>query len=193
MAYFQANNKTYFFLHIPKTGGKMLEQVFSAVGLKSGHDIITSKPEGYSFTIVRNPFDRLVSCFFYLKDGGCHVGDAEDAARYDIPQNIFSDWIKLIATDPNYYFEQQHIMPMMTRIGKVEYFDRIALFENLREEAQWLYREVFDQDIQELPIVNQSKHKHFEEYYSRDTKNIVEKLYHDDIVLYEELKHAKAL
>lgn len=171
----------------------MLEQVFSAVGLKSGHDIITSKPEGYSFTIIRNPFDRLVSCFFYLKDGGCHVGDAEDAARYDISQNNFSDWIKLIATNPNHYFEQQHIMPMMTRIGRAEYFDKISLFENLREETQWLYGEVFGQDIQEVPTINQSKHKHFEEYYSRDTKNIVEKLYHDDIVLYEELKHAKAL
>lgn len=214
--HFSHNGKDYFFLHIPKTGGKMWEHFFSEVGLRSGHALVRSKPKGYSFTVIRNPFDRLVSCFSYLKCGGCCGGDADDAIKYGIVQNSFSQWVKLIDEDPDYYFEQQHIMPMMRRIGKKEHFDHIGLFENLEEETIRLYSRIYnlpsmgiwndlktansmihtlDADVTkkllEIPVINKSDHQHFEEYYTEETKNIVANLYKEDITLYKEILHAQ--
>ena len=183
-------DKKYFFLHIPKTGGKMWERLFSGVGLTSGHGFVASKPEGYSFTIIRNPLDRLVSCFYYLKSGGCHLGDAEDAAKYHMAQHDFSDWIHLLKENPDFYFEQQHIMPMMKRIGKREYFDHIGLFENLEQETRDIYKMFGGKDLEQVPVINTSDHKYFEEYYSEETRNIVTKLYKDDIMLYKETQNA---
>ena len=188
---FSHNGRNYFFLHIPKTGGKMWEHLFSGIGLTSGHGFVESKPEGYSFTVIRNPFDRLVSCFCYLKSGGCWSGDANDAMKYGVTQNSFSDWVKLASEDPEYYLEQQHVMPMMRRIGKRENFDHIGLFENLEEETRKLYSIIHNQDLIEVPIINKSKHQHFEEYYTEETKNIAANLYEEDIALYKEIKDAQ--
>ena len=197
---FSHNGNKYFFLHIPKTGGKMWEYLFGGVGLTSGHGFVESKPEGYSFTIIRNPLDRLVSCFHYLKSGGCHLGDAEDAAKYHMAQHDFCDWIHLLKENPDFYFEQQHIMPMIRRIGKKENFDHIGLFENLETETRKLYCIIHDQDLEELervaseielPIINKSKHNHFKQYYTEETENIVANLYKEDITLYKEILNAQ--
>ena len=197
---FSYNGNKYFFLHIPKTDGKMGEHLFTGIGLTSGHAFVESKPQGYSFTIIRNPFDRLVSCFCYLKAGGCWSGDANDATKYGITQNTFSDWVKLASGDPEHYLEQQHVMPMMRRIGKKENFDHIGLFENLESETRKLYSIIHNQDLIELerfanqievPIINKSKHNYFEEYYTEETKNIVANLYKEDITLYKEIKDAQ--
>jgi chondroitin 4-sulfotransferase 11 len=189
--YFSVDGSDYFFLHIPKTGGKMWEYLFSNLGLTSGHDVVKCKPYGFSFTVIRNPFDRLVSCFCYLKAGGCHAGDAEDAMRYGITTNSFSDWVKLASQNPEYYLEQQHVMPMMKRIGDKSYFDHIALFENLEQETKELHNMMYGHEIENVPVINKSNHTHFEEYYTEETKNIVSNLYADDIKLYEELTNAQ--
>ena len=187
---FSYNRKKYFFLHIPKTGGKMWEHVFSGIGLTSVHGFVESKPEGYSFTVIRNPFDRLVSCFYYLKAGGCWSGDANDALKYDITNNTFEDWLKLASKNPQHYLEQQHVMPMMRRIGRKEHFDHIGLFENLEQETRDLYSIIHDHEIGEVPVINKSAHRHFEDCYTEETKAIVSELYKDDIKLYEELLNA---
>ena len=80
---------------------------------------------------------------------------------------------------------------MMRRIGKKENFDYIGLFENLEEETRKLYAIIYDQDLLEVPVINKSKHQHFEEYYTEETKNIVANLYKDDITLYKEIADAQ--
>ncbi|MDB4352887.1 sulfotransferase family protein [Porticoccaceae bacterium] len=187
---FSHNENKYFFLHIPKTGGKMWEHLFSGIGLTSGHAFVESKPEGYSFTVIRNPFDRLVSCFYYLKAGGCWSGDANDALKYDITHNSFEDWLKLAAQNPEHYLEQQHVMPMMRRIGKKENFDHIGLFENLEQETKNLYSIIHGEDLEEVPVINKSSHKDFRDCYTEETASIVAELYREDINLYKELLNA---
>ena len=184
------NDNKYFFLHIPKTGGKMWEHLYSNIGLTSGHGFVESKPEGYSFTIIRNPFDRLVSCFYYLKAGGGHAGDAEDALKYDMTHNSFEEWLRLAYKNPDHYLEQQHVMPMMRRIGKREYFDHIGLFENLEEETKKLHSIIYNETLEEVPVINKSNHKHFRDCYTDETASIVADLYQEDIRLYKELLNA---
>ncbi len=189
--YFSHNNNTYFFLHIPKTGGTMWSKVFSDVGLTNGHDFLKQKPDAYSFTLIRNPLDRLVSCFSYLKNGGCWEGDAQDAERYGIKQNSFEDWIYILEKDPDYYFQQQHVMPMMYRIGNKDFLDYIGLFENLNHETKRLNYIFHDRAIGDIPVINKGNHDNFDKYYTEKTKNIVEDLYKDDIKLYKEILNGK--
>lgn len=191
---FIVNNKIYFFLHIPKTGGTTWSKIFRNIGLTTGHGFLKFKPDGYSFALIRNPLDRLVSCFFYLKNGGCHIGDYEDAVKYNIIENTFDSWIYKFNENPSFYFKQQHIMPMISRIGKKEYLDHIGLYENLENETLHLYKLFFSQEIKlKIPIINKSSHQHFEKYYNLELKNIVKKLYEEDITLYEEINNGKII
>jgi len=85
MSYFiYKQPKPYIFIHIPKTAGKSL---VNALSKKYEVELITNKyaqtenyhstihhvreqldtSNFYSFTIVRNPYDRLCSYFFYRK------------------------------------------------------------------------------------------------------------------------------
>jgi len=77
----------FLFIHVPKTGGKSIEQSLSLAA--RGHVPIAYfllrhprvAQKAYSFAFVRNPYDRLVSAFFYLKRGGGNHADKRWADR----------------------------------------------------------------------------------------------------------------
>jgi hypothetical protein len=50
---------------------------------------------------------------------------------------------------------------------------------------------IHGQELIEVPVINKSKHEHFEEYYTEETKNIVANLYKEDITLYKEILNAQ--
>ena len=189
--YFLHQNQRYYFLHIPKTGGTMLAQVLKKSGISTGHGFVKNKPDGYTFTTIRNPLERIVSCFCYLQQGGCWEGDVQDAAKYDITNNNFRDWIKLVYEDRDKYFEQQHVMPMMYRIGSVEFFDKIMLYENLEQETKDLYEMILGETLDIVPTVNKTERDHFEKYYDEETKKLVQNLYEQDIIMYEGIINGK--
>ena len=69
----------YIFIHIPKCGGNSLK---IAIGIE-GHDHSKISAEKYrdhmkytKFTFVRNPWDRFVSAYVYIKSGG--MGNKQD-------------------------------------------------------------------------------------------------------------------
>lgn len=188
MPYFKVNDQDFFFLHIPKTGGKMLEKVFWEFGLSSGHDVLSSKPSAFSFAVIRNPLDRLISSFFYLKDGGCCGMDVDDALKYDITDNDFTPWVKMLRDNPEYYFQQQHLRPMAKQIGSLVFIDHFILFENLEVETKYMYKTFTGKDLEELPIINASKHDHYETYYTKETKKMASEVYQRDTQLYEILR-----
>tara|TARA_R110000824_G_scaffold199900_3_gene383934 strand:- start:8639 stop:9214 length:576 start_codon:yes stop_codon:yes gene_type:complete len=188
MPHFKVKGQDFFFLHIPKTGGKMLEQVFSQFGLRSGHDVLDSKPDAFSFAIIRNPLDRLVSSFFYLKAGGCCGMDADDALKYDIKNNDFGPWVKMLHADSENYFKQQHLRPMTKQIGNISFIDHYILFENLEEETKEIHKAFTGHEIDNLPIVNASKHDHYETYYTEETQKLASEVYSDDTLLYKSIK-----
>ena len=188
---FVHKGKKYFFLHIPKTGGTMWSKIFANTGLSrghaSGHATLEKKPEGFSFALVRNPLDRLVSCFVYLRKGGSCRRDAIDARSYNFLQPDFPDWIEMFAKNPEHYLEQQHLTPMTRRIGDKKFLDHIGLFENLIDETQRLNIMFYGKRRGRIPVINKSFGGNFEACYTERTKRIVEEIYKDDIELYKEI------
>lgn len=187
MSHITHNGEKYYFLHIPKTGGQTIRRLLRR-NVDSWHDIfhirLFKKPEAYTFTTIRNPLDRLVSTFFYLRSGGICLRDRQDRISYNITGK-FEDFVNRLASDPEYYFRQQHLKPMMRYINDVEYIDRFMLFDNLEKEVISLCKMITGINLEKIPHYNKSKHQHFETYYTKNTKAIVESIYSEDVKLYQ--------
>lgn len=74
------------FIHIPKTAGTSIRH---ALRLRPGHEIWTAYPNRKRFAIVRNPYERYASAYFYLKNKAVNKRDIEAAERLkpDINKN----------------------------------------------------------------------------------------------------------
>jgi len=165
------------FVHIPKNAGTSIETFFANNSFRiqpNKHaDIFEIKRKfknSYNnyrkFTIIRNPYDKMVSWYFYLKR---NLGE-----NYNIVK--FNEWIKNPSKlwhieDPISYLKPQH-----------EWVDEtveILKFENLNKELS----KFFDKEIK-LPIINKSNHKHYLNYYNKESLDIIYNKYKKDFEKY---------
>ena len=167
----------YIFIHIPKTAGSSIESFLNPsikcttngdTFLKNKHESAvfynTRDPNCFSkyfkFTFVRNPWDMVVSRYFYRKTKQSNF----NISIKDFLLGNFN-WIK--------YFNSLSID------GKI-CVDFIGKFENLEQD----FGIVCDRigiPRQKLPHRNKSNHKHYTEYYDDETHEIVAKTYAKDI------------
>lgn len=115
----------------------------------------------YKFTCVRNPWDRLVSYYFSPHSG-----------RTTFDKENFRVLIEKMAKKPqtDFFRIDGHV--------EVNYFVR---FECLNEDMKRLGKQL-GLDI-ELPHVNTSDRRPYQEYYDSSTKNLVSRLYREEIGL----------
>ena len=161
------------FIHIPKNAGTSIETLFSNRSFQIQphkhddiHQIKYKFLELYKiyrkFTIIRNPYDKMISWYFYLK------------RNLNENHNIidFNEWIKdpskfWHADDPIDYLRPQH-----------EWIDdtvEIIKFENINEELN----DFFGKEI-DLPITNNSNHDHYLEYYNQESLDTIYERYKED-------------
>jgi len=179
------------YVHIPKAGGtsilKTLRQANlveepEQVNLRMGnHQVyVENRPDIISMAVVRNPYDRAVSAFHYLKGGGSNNVDTLDGTRYCYQETFLE-----FCLDPNglkkasrmqlHFVPQSYFMPdgvdIIIKLERInEYSDKIA---NL------LHIDSFN-----IPHLNKSSRGHWKDYYIDETINIVKELYMDDFIKY---------
>jgi len=188
------------FIHIPKNAGTSIETFFLNSNFNiqpekhtTIHEIKRKFPEIYNsyrkFTIIRNPYDRIISWYFYLKE------NAENLMGSDIPTLMsepslsssaikpitmidveFIEWIKkpfkFWPQPPfSHYLDPQHIWLDKTVM--------ILKYENLKKELN----EFFEKEIN-LPITNKTKHDHYSNYYNRESLDIINDRYKEDFEKY---------
>ena len=119
----------------------------------------------YSFTFVRNPFSRLVSEYFYLKD------------RLELSKDIKKELIYLAEQSKNGIWGN-HCKDQHSFINdKINYIGRV---ENVQEDFDIVCDKI-GIPRQQLPHENKTKHKHYTEYYDDETREIVAEKYAKDI------------
>jgi chondroitin 4-sulfotransferase 11 len=96
-----SHDRRCIFTHVPKTAGKSVRFLFGIpefeyqyqpgdanVEYPCGHKRLEDFAdcryftEYFKFSFVRNPFDRVVSSFFYLSYGGCNEEDQQFCTEY---------------------------------------------------------------------------------------------------------------
>jgi len=115
----------------------------------------------YCFTFVRNPWDLLLSEYYY---------------SHDYRQTQFKDFL----LSPK-HTSKYHLMPQHEFIN--DDIDYIGRFENLQID----FNEVCDKigiPRQQLSHSNKTVHKHYAEYYNDETRDIVAKKYAKDIEIF---------
>lgn len=190
------NNSRIMFIHLPKTGGTSIKMTNTIKNLYYiGHNDRYGKykflkdydknllNECFKFCFVRNPYDRLVSTFFYLQISK-YEEDKKDAEKFINKYEDFKSFV-LNQLTKSETFEQIHLRPLYTWICD----DNYNLIPNFIGKV-----ENYNNDIRtinkitglNIPIkhINKSEHKHYSEYYDDEIKEIVYNIYKKDFELF---------
>ena len=127
----------------------------------------------FKFAIVRNPFDWVVSWYFYRKTR-LNENNTKDIS--------FKEW--LVDENSSAYNIQGIGLTLsqydIISCNKNIKIDFVGKFENLQEDFNIICDKIGIPQL-ELPYKNKSQHKHYTEYYDDETKEIVAEKYAKDI------------
>lgn len=195
--YITKNN--FLFTHIPKTGGMSLRNAIRDEELSVNHlpfhfHVLDIKPiignynfdNAFKFSLVRNPWDLVVSKYFFIKKKIAESCLLENVSfdEYVIDESLF------LKTFANFYSKRSRVSQMYN--SKKSYgsqFDLISENGNLLVNVLKL-EEMNDVSLMDsigflelspLKQLNKTDHKNYRDYYSSETKNIIAKRFEKDI------------
>ncbi len=126
----------------------------------------------WKFTIVRNPWDRVVSAFSYLK--------VRKRLSMDIRSMKFENFVMNVlqkhGTALDAHFEPQ--FPNAFHDGDC-FVDFIGRMENIESDWKTIAQSI--SALLDLPHRNKSKHKDYRSYYGPKTAEVIRDLYSEDI------------
>jgi len=126
----------------------------------------------FKFTIIRNPFERYVSTFFYLR-------------KYEKINRIakFKQFTKTIFkernVDINFHF---HRMSDKVCFDGEVFVDFVARLENIEKDWQYISEQIGNSNP--LPHFNKTEHQHYRTYYDSACVKIVENIYSEDLKIF---------
>jgi len=143
----------------------------------------------YSFAICRNPYDRLVSAYEFLKQGDWELKDLSfpELVEYFYKMGPF------FYTNYDVFFWPQH---RFVSIKKIVLVDKIMRYEKLDEEWPAVQAKIMEhvpKRFSALPTklkvenasVNRIGGRTWEEYYTPELKKMVYELYERDFEVFE--------
>lgn len=182
----------FIFIHIPKTGGTSIERALNIDPVNLSVDNLTGFLHNFGwlqhctlqemelkfniklnnflkFTVIRNPWDRMVSNYFYSK--------RRDSKKY----STFNEFV----FQPKYanQYHQKHDLSQFDFVcdnqGKIN-IDYFCRFENLQHDFNMICDKL-EISRSQLPHTKKTNHKHYTEYYDDQTRQIVAERYAKDI------------
>ncbi len=202
------------FIHIPKNGGASIERLIWSekertvdnlwMGMISsqrnkyqtgalqhlfarnvmkevGEDVYN---DYFTFSMVRNPWDRVVSQYIYLfKRPSLQAFLGADH------KTSFPEYLELIARKPHVHWQPQYLF--LTDDAGSSIVDYIGRFEDFETSIKEMMIRICGEpkrpngDPLNIPHVNKSKRVGYWMYYDDETRNAVAELYKEDILRYE--------
>lgn len=122
----------------------------------------------FKFAFVRNPWSRVVSRYTW----GLNITN-NNLVLNDKKINSFDEYVQNMEYDGFYEFLQ-------SQSDFTDGCDYIGKCENLQEEFDIICDKIGIPHYK-LPIRNSSTHKHYSEYYTKETEQIIAERYKNDI------------
>jgi hypothetical protein len=165
------------FVHIPKNAGTSITNHLNMVD--AGHHSWSYYARKYphkwqkykKISIIRNPWDRVVSCYEYAKMDDSYWHSSKNKARagkhldYDLLKDMsFLECLKLLENSPKKlrhqgWANQLNYISNGTKI-MVDYLIDI---KNINEELSKILNEKI-----EIPLINKSNNNNYRDYYKND-------------------------
>lgn len=186
-----------FFIHIPKCGGSSIEKLFNMDGqacmiFKESPIVLQHfTPQQvigylgpiheylkfYKFTVIRNPYERVVSDFFWFSKHNSDVLNKYKILSINDFIKLRCDVVKNNRYGENIYFD--HFRPQLQYLEKVNDFeyDKIIRLENLNEDLLDLCKKIgFDVLNNEIPRINTTDHTHYSVYLDEEAIDLIRQL-----------------
>lgn len=191
------------FVHIPKNGGCSVKKYFEhdtrffnyshATASEIRHDVGDGTwEESYKFTIVRNPYARVLSAFYFFQRGGLsQFDDLEKAQALGIHTGVnFNKWVMqnkeqflngqfpFTGTEGWMHFKRQvdYINQPLDKIFKLEWFEK--------KSRRGLPR-IIKPFRQPLPLENVSGMPRWRKVYNRASLDIISQAYRQDFMAFK--------
>jgi len=188
------------FIHIPRAAGTSIKEALELPG--RGHlpwqYYYLVYPEQWGsylkFTVVRNPYERVVSAYAYARMDKSYwhdnLGQETPHPDYELlSQKSFSECCEILRDNRELLkheaWRQQHAWVAKKDNGSYALMvDLVLRHENLENDFRTLCEKLGVQDIQ-LPHINPSPREEYRSYYNEETKRIIEEAYAADIELFK--------
>ena len=209
------------FIHIPKNAGTSIESVFLTQEYRdkypisviqrhaSIHEVKKVFPDKYNsyikFAVIRNPYDRMVSWYHYIKQvAGEHnhknMLNNKDMVEFNysfleflqdpinITQYTTETIGKIIAEQLKYNIEYNKQKEKMVRVHYKELFkpQKTFLDKTVRIIKYEFLEEIFFKLFKvNLPVKNKTARNHYKNYYDDECEKLVYKRYKEDFKEYK--------
>lgn len=186
------DDKKAIFVHIPKCAGISVNKALFG-NLAGGHTTLEHylniyEPKNilsyFKFTIVRNPWDRVVSAYHFLQQGGMNQPDKtfyqQELAKFSNFEDFVKNWLRYPENLKKYHHFQTQSHYILDKHNKVP-LDFIGYLENIDKDFAHICKKMNIKAT--LPNSNQSKRNNYQDYYSNETRDIVAEVYKQDIEL----------
>ena len=138
----------------------------------------------WKFAFVRNPWDRLVSAFLYLCEGGAGSEDVRWAADCLGMYKDFEDFVKNGLTKEIV----DRRLPFTTQVSWLQVpgsrelsVDFVGFYENIGADFDFIRKKLGKRNTLEAKNTTQSKRHNFQEYYSDLMIEKVYDVYREDV------------
>lgn len=180
------------FVQIPKCAGTSVSTSLFGRSVGGHHSISyfqlvfpwVTFQKHFKFTIVRNPYDRLVSGFLYLQKGG---GNSDDAAWLESNASYFSSFRHFVLNGlktPE-IIRSMHFRPQIEFLrdfrGRIP-LDYIGRYEQLDlASAEIFSRLGVDAKLERLNYTRKRQREPFQSYYDDEMRTVVAHVYAEDL------------
>jgi len=173
-------------IHIKKCGGSSLASAFQgefqthATFLQYVEKLGPSIVDYFVWSVVRNPWDRMVSLFHYQKQNVNQI-HTDDFKRF--LEDIYVSHFYKTSKDYHYEWKPQ-ISYLCDHEGHLA-LDYLCYLPNIHEDFDKVKKVLQIPKSVIYPHTNKSKHENYKNYYTPLTKNYVAKLFQKEIEMFE--------